>query len=120
MLLMTTPSLPNNYNIQCDFVNVVNLIKLADEPSSLPKTLIFCRTKDAAVNVYRLLINSAHYKECVGMFHASLTQDTKTTTVENFQSRNSPLWFLVATVAFGMVCKPLQYAWTYTAFAFAP
>ena len=39
------------------------------------------------------------------MFHASLTQDTKKTIVENFQSRNSPLRFLVATVAFGMVCK---------------
>lgn len=37
------------------------------------------------------------------MFHASLTQFTKSGIVELFQSCTSPLRILVATVAFGMV-----------------
>ena len=82
------------FTIQCDF---------------RAKTLIFCNTKDIAVKVYWLLTHSTHSKEFVSMFHASLTQGTKQTIAESFQSQNSPLRFLVATVAFGMVYTAATY-----------
>ena len=79
-----------------------------EDPSSIPKTLIFVGTKDAAVKVYRVLHHSAQFKSLVSMFHTSLTQSTKTHIVEQFQSSSSQLRILVATVAFGMVCSPLH------------
>lgn len=77
------------------------------EPCSIPKTLIFVATKEAAVKVYKLLHHSAKCKASVSMFHASLTQGTKTHIVGQFQSSSSRLRILVATVAFGMVGLPI-------------
>ena len=97
------------FTIQCDFRSLVSLLRVANDEKNLPKTLIFCNTKDIAVKVYWLLTHSTHSKEFVSMFHASLTQGTKQTIAESFQSQNSPLQFLVATVAFGMVCTAATY-----------
>ena len=70
----------------------------------VPKMIIFCQSKDAAVKIYRFLSGSAYRKESVSMFHASLTQNTKRVIQEKFQSSTCILRCLVATVAFGMVC----------------
>ena len=43
-----------------------------------PKMLIYTLTKNAACKVYELLSKSVHNKQCVGMYHASLSPATKT------------------------------------------
>ena len=68
---------------------------------SVPKTVIFCRTKEKACQVYDLLKSAAPNKEMVGLYHASLTKETKAYTQEQFT--NSNIRLLAATVAFGMV-----------------
>jgi superfamily II DNA helicase RecQ len=42
-----------------------------------PKMLIYTLTKNAACKVYEMLSKSVHDKECIGMYHASLTSATK-------------------------------------------
>ena len=42
-----------------------------------PKMLIYTLTKNAACKVYELLSKSVHNKQCVGMYHASLSPATK-------------------------------------------
>ena len=41
----------------------------------VPKMIIFCQSKEAAVKIYRFLSGSAYHKDSVSMFHASLTQN---------------------------------------------
>lgn len=89
--------------MQNDLGGLAALLKSTD-PFSIPKTLIFCQTKDAVIKVYRLFLQYAPSKATVSVFHASLTPSTKSATVKIFQSFNSRLRILVATVAFGMVC----------------
>lgn len=90
---------------QSDLSGIVSLFKGAKEPQDVPKMIIFCQTKEAAVKIYRLLlIQSSCNKEYVCMFHASLTRTTKVVIQQRFQSSSSTLRCLVATVAFGMVC----------------
>lgn len=75
----------------------------SDEPTSIPKTIIFTQTKNAACKVYSFLRSLAFKREYVDMYHASLTKCTKSSVQERF-SGNTSLRCLVATVAFGMVC----------------
>ena len=82
---------------------IISCLKGAKESKDIPKTLVFCRTKEAAVNMYRLLLQSSSRRDYVSMFHASLTKATKQAIQHNFQSPTSALRCLVATVAFGMV-----------------
>ena len=93
----------NSPNFQCDFEGLVTCMKSTD-PHSIPKTLIFCQTKESAIKAYRLFLQYTPSKDTVSVFHASLTQSTKSIIVDNFQSCNSSLRILVATIAFGMVC----------------
>ena len=67
----------------------------------MPKAVIFCRTKEKACQVYDFLKSAAPNKEMVGLYHASLTKETKAYTQEQFTKSNIRL--LAATVAFGMV-----------------
>jgi len=48
-------------------------------------------------------LRQAAKKQCVAMFHASLTDDTKTTIYPEFSQSTSQTCCLVATVAFEMV-----------------
>ena len=90
--------------LQSDLDGIASLLKGAKEPIDVPKMIIFCQSKEAAVKIYRFLSGSAYHKESVSMFHASLTQNTKRVIQERFQSSTCTLRCLVATVAFGMVC----------------
>ena len=80
---------------------------LSSNVAGMPKTLIFTQTKNTACKVFCLLSNSASKKECVGMYHASLTHETKAYCQREF-SENGSVRCLVATVAFGMVCIDLE------------
>lgn len=71
-------------------------------PNDIPKTLIFVRTKNNACKVYGVLNTAACHSSYVGMYHASLTNQTKEKVRTDFQG-DTKLRCLVATVAFGMV-----------------
>ena len=71
----------------------------------MPKTIIFTQSKDLACKIAYTLQQSAAKKNYVGVYHASLTQHTKCAIQEGFSSATSSLRCLVATVAFGMVCR---------------
>ena len=60
-------------NMQKDLFGVANVLKM--NPSSLPKTVIFCSKKETVSSVYRFLHCSD--KSSVTMYHASLTEQTK-------------------------------------------
>ena len=47
---------------------------MCKEATSVPKTLIFCHTKDVTSKVYNVLCNSAVKSRVVGTYHASLTR----------------------------------------------
>ena len=72
------------------------------EPEQIPKTIIFCQTKNNVCKVYKCLQSTAKNKQSVGMYHASMTRNSKT-VVQNEFEQNSSLRVLTATVAFGMV-----------------
>ena len=72
------------------------------DPSQIPKTIIFTQTKDMARKVY-VLKKSAFKSHYVSMYHASLTQRTKSFVQRQFGTNESCLQRLVATIAFGMV-----------------
>ena len=66
----------------------------------MPKTLIFCCTRNDCAKVYGFLKKSAHRQ--VSMYHSTLTQTTKTEVQSSFRC-GGRLRCLSATVAFGMV-----------------
>ena len=71
-----------------------------------PKMLIYTLTKNAACKVYELLSKSVHNKQCVGMYHASLSPATKAYMHTEFQ-KNGTLRCLISTIAFGMVSQSM-------------
>ena len=72
-------------------------------PESIPKTLLFAQTKNAACRIYQMLHQAAVKKEYVGMYHADLTKQTKLSMQQAFSGVQSNMRCLVATIAFGMV-----------------
>lgn len=75
---------------------------LGQTTSQAPKTIVFCTTKNYCSKVYYCLSKGACDKHAVSMYHASLTQDTKSKVHDNFKC-GAQLRCLSATVAFGMV-----------------
>ena len=73
------------------------------KPKSLPKTVIVCKTKSVAAKVYLFLCKAASSQDAVSLYHASLTEETKTHIYTTFSSSESVIRCLCATVAFGMV-----------------
>ena len=65
---------------------------------------MYTKTKDDAWKVYTSLQWAAKKKCYVDMYHANLRQDTKAIIHDRFSKPNSELKYLVATVAYGMVC----------------
>ena len=65
--------------------------------------IVFTQTKNAAVKVYDTLSKASYKRHYVDMYHASLTPQTKSFAQQQFQTSESELRCLVATVAFGMV-----------------
>ena len=83
------------FSLQRDLSGLTSRLK---SQHFIPKTLIFCKTKDVA---YSILSGASSNRTSVGLFHASLTPSTKEATCESF--RKSTIQVLAATVAFGMV-----------------
>ena len=86
------------FSLQRDLSGLTSRLK---SQHFIPKTLIFCKTKDVACKVYSILSGASSNRTSVGLFHASLTPSTKEATCESF--RKSTIQVLAATVAFGMV-----------------
>ena len=91
------------FHFQRDLSTLGQLLKQSLNHCSIPKTLIFCRWKETAANIYCFLSYSAACREHVSMYHASLTEHSKREIYIHFSSRFSRLRCLVATIAFGMV-----------------
>lgn len=83
----------------------------AKDASDIPKMLIFTQTKDMTCKVYSFLMNSVSKKHWIGMYHASLTQVTKSFIQRQFQNDESELRCSVATIAFGMVCSTCMHVY---------
>lgn len=75
----------------------------SQDPHSIPKTVMFCRTKERAVRLYKFLSSTAYHEHYIGAYHASLTDDTRKFVYRNFVARCGELRCLCATVVFGMV-----------------
>ena len=88
------------FSLQKDLGSLAIRLK---EPKSLPKTLVFCRTKTSAAKVYLFLRKAASSPDAVSLYHASLTEETKTHVYNTFSSSDSVIRCLCATVSFGMV-----------------
>ena len=69
---------------------------------AIPKTIVFIQTKNTVCKIYSFLILSAFKSAYVGLYHASLTEYTKSHLRQEFH-RQVSLRCLVSTVAFGMV-----------------
>ena len=70
---------------------------------NIPKVIVYVPTKNIACKVYTFLKAASTNKKLVGMYHANLTQKTKSSTYYDFLSTTSDTQCLVATIAFGMV-----------------
>ena len=47
-----------------DLASLASVLSKARRPAEVPKTIIFCRTKNDAAKVYALLLKSAYYTVC--------------------------------------------------------
>ena len=90
--------------LQRDLGGLAHILATADDPSTIPKTIIFSHTKDEVYNVFSFLRTHARHKHVVSMYHASQSEETKLFTQSNFGSAQTELKCLSATIAFGMVC----------------
>lgn len=87
-----------------DFAGITNILDLGQE---MPKTIIYCRTKNDCSKVYLHLRKYARVKCLVTMYHSSLTPATKRDVQDKFKNGDE-LRCLSATIAFGMVYKFLK------------
>ena len=71
--------------------------------------IVYVPTKNTACKVYHFLKAASMDKQSVGMYHADLTQATKSAVYQEFLHSSSVVRCLVATVAFGMVCSIYVY-----------
>ena len=78
-------------------------LKNCNDSSLYPKTVVFCRQKEMVSKVFQFLQHSAKSKDFVGMYHASLSEQTKKEIYRQFCNPVSKLCCLVATIAFGLV-----------------
>jgi superfamily II DNA helicase RecQ len=85
------------------FSGLANSLSSCLNPQQLTKTAIFCRRKESVVTIYQYLKKVAKFHSYVGMFHASLKEETKRAVYDHFISPSSPLRCLLVTIAFGMV-----------------
>ena len=86
-----------------DFMELGERLKKCTDPSIFPKTVVFCRQKEMVAKVFQFLQHSAKSKDFVGMYHASLSEQTKNEMYRRFCNPASILCCLVATIAFGLV-----------------
>ena len=99
--------------LQRDLGGPAHILATADDPSTIPKIIIFSRTKDEVYSVFIFLRTHARHKHVVSMYHASQSEETKL-----FTQSKTELRCLSATIAFGMVwmCTLIKYEWRETTF----
>ena len=83
--------------LQRDLAGIVSILGAG----ACPKTIVYTLTKNTACKVYDMLSQAA--RESLGLYHASLTKETKCQTHEKF--KNGSIRCLVSTIAFGMVSQ---------------
>lgn len=90
------------YGIQQDSGGLKLCLEKSKSRDDIPKTLIFCQTKDMAVKVYSELLQHTAFKDSISMYHASLSEATKL-AIQHRYGHTDLLKCVVATVAFGLV-----------------
>ena len=97
--------------MQLDFGGIASCLSTRDDPSTIPKTIIFSGTKELTVKAYHYLKSAASFPHYVGAYHADLTQHSKHFVLQQFMSSSSEMRCLCSTIAFGMVifCTCLWY-----------
>lgn len=88
---------------QRDFMGLRDGLKTCSDPHRFPKTVVFCRSKETVSKLFRYLKHAAVSSDCVAMYHANLSEGTKSDIYTKFSSPTSTLCCLVSTIAFGMV-----------------
>ena len=91
--------------MQNDLQSLASGLRSAKCPQDFPKTLIFCQTKEITSKIYTYL--SCYQRDRTGMYHASLTKETRQHTYRLYRDPGSQLRCIVATIAFGMVRKSI-------------
>lgn len=91
--------------LQRNLGRLASLLATETDLAKIPKTIIYCHTKDSACKVYSFLKKASKAKHAVDVYHASLSELHKTFVQSAFQSTTSEIRCLVATIAFGMVCE---------------
>ena len=89
--------------LQLDFAGIASGLSTQDDPSTIPKTIIFFGTKELAVKAYCYLRRVTSFPHYVGAYHADLTQHSKHFVLQQFMSSSSEMRCLCCTIAFGMV-----------------
>ena len=73
-----------------DFDNTLdglkNVLSSALCAEDIPETIVFCRTKEVTCKVYEFLLCATRKRDYIAMYHANLTQHTKTYVWDNFKS----------------------------------
>ena len=87
---------------QIDLAGLAEQLK-TESPESIPKAIIFATTKTLTMQLYSFLSRCARFKHYVGVYHASLTKETKDFVYRNFVARSSEMRCLCATIAFRLV-----------------
>ena len=90
------------YTLQDDLSGIAQSLT-SNDPASIPKTVIFFKTKELLIKAYVYLQNRAYCKHYVGAYHSSLTDGTKHFTSTCFSSTSSEMRCICSTITFGMV-----------------
>lgn len=95
-------SLDSSRSVSSVFHSLSSMLSSVKSPEVIPKTLIFCRSKDTLYSVYVHLVRSCSdaTKGCVGQYHATMTLQGRSEHYENFKSGRQRA--MVATSAFGL------------------
>ena len=89
--------------MQLDFGGITSCLSTRDDPSTIPKTIIFSGIKELTVKAYHYLKSAASFPHYVGAYHADLTQHSKHFVLQQYMSSSSEMHCLCSTIAFEMV-----------------
>ena len=79
---------------------LAHLLSTANSPRDIPKTIIFSQTKENFYTTFSYLHGAA---KSIAMYHASQSQETKTSIQTRYASSGTELKCICATIAFGLV-----------------
>ena len=95
-------SLSKSTSIPSDLYSLGECLMTATLPEQVPKTVIFCLSKDDVLAVYTFLLKAASpcNRHFVGIYHASLTEHSRSVHQDRFSDGRERI--IVSTSAFGM------------------